>query len=135
MKINNELRDMYSLITELALVCIDRNLQIIIENPYTAPHYLTMYWPIKPAVIDKDRTKRGDYYKKPTQYFFINRQPKNNFIWEAIEDTETWTVANMTKKGKYSRQVMRSLIHPQYASRFIKEFIIDENELRGSSHD
>ena len=135
MKINSELHDMYSLISELVLVCINRNLQLIIENPYTAPHYLTMYWPIKPAIIDKDRTKRGDYYKKPTQYFFINRQPKNNFIWEALEETERWTVSKMRNTNGISRQVMRSLIHPQYARRFIKEFIIDENELRGSNHD
>ena len=42
---------------------------MVLENPYTQQHYLVRYFPIKPKIIDKDRTKDGDYYKKPTQYF------------------------------------------------------------------
>lgn len=33
------------------------------------------------------------------------------------------------KCGNLSLQKMRSMIHPQYANRFIREFIIDEKEV------
>ena len=45
---------------------------MIVENPYTQPHYLTCYFPVKPKLIDKDRTLNGDYYKKPSYYAFQN---------------------------------------------------------------
>lgn len=61
----------------------------------------------------------GDYYKKPTQYWFINCDPKNNFIFEPLELVKR-------KKINDENTVNRSMIHPQYANRFIRQYIIDE---------
>ena len=61
---------------------------MIVENPYTQQHYLVRYFPIKAKIIDKDRTQNGDYYKKPTQYFFINCEPEMNIIFEPLEWVE-----------------------------------------------
>ena len=58
MKLQNELTDLYNLLSKLVLICIRKNLKLIIENPYTQPHYLTTYWCIRPTLIDKDRTER-----------------------------------------------------------------------------
>lgn len=124
MKLQNELTNLYNLLSKLVIVVKRKNLKLIIENPYTQPHYLTTYWCIRPALIDKDRTERGDYYKKPTQYWFINCQPKNNFIFEALNYVEKKVIMN-AKKGESSVKVERSMIHPQYANRFIREFIIE----------
>lgn len=121
MKLHTELHELYIRISKLVIVCIRKGLKLIIENPYTQPHYLTAYWCIKPKVIDADRTLNGDYYKKPTQYFFINTEPKNNFLFEPIEFVECQKV--MYVKGP-SRQTQRSLIHPQYADRFIRQYIL-----------
>ena len=79
----NEMNYFYSLISKLVIVCLRYKLKIIIENPYHQDHILSQFWHIKPKVIDMDRTKRGDDFKKPTQYWFINTEPKNNFIMEA----------------------------------------------------
>ena len=132
MKLHKELSELYELISMLAYVCYERGLQAIIENPYTAPHYLTTYWCVKPAIIDKDRTERGDYYKKPTQYFFINREPRKNFIWEPqiVRDVFTIDRPEEAKKvfGDINRQTIRSMIAPEYANRFIREFILDVEE-------
>ena len=63
MQYQKELTELYLLLCQLVIVCIKNGLKLIIENPYTAPHYLTTYWCVKPTIIDKDRTQRGDYYK------------------------------------------------------------------------
>ncbi len=98
---------------------------MIIENPYMQPHYLTTYWAIKPKLIDKDRTENGDYYKKPTQFFFINCEPEANFLFEALEYVPTQVISKVKKKDNISVQTQRSMIHPQYVSRFIRQHIID----------
>lgn len=121
MKLHTELDEYYQLISKLVILCIDRNLQLIIENTFSAQHYLRQYWCMQPDLIDKDRTERGDWYKKPTQYFFVNRKPKNNLVMEVQDYVERkrlkWDVRNQTQ---------RSMIHPQYANRFIREFILDQ---------
>ena len=66
MTLHEELHRNYLLISQLAVLCIRKNLRLIIENPITQPHYLTLYWCLQPKVIDKDRTLNGDYMKKPT---------------------------------------------------------------------
>ena len=71
LKLHKELDLMYETITKLAIVCIRKNIPLIIENPYSTTHYLVKYWAIPSKVIDKDRTLRGDYFEKPTQYWFI----------------------------------------------------------------
>lgn len=43
MKLHNELHELYELISMLVVVAEKRGLQMIIENPYTQPHYLTSY--------------------------------------------------------------------------------------------
>ena len=127
MKLQNELTELYNYLSKLVIVILRKNLKMIIENPYTQPHYLTTYWCIKPTIIDKDRTERGDYYKKPTQYWFINCEPKYNFIFEPLEYVKQKTIMKAKKTDKTSIKVERSMIHPQYANRFIREYLIDIN--------
>ena len=117
LKLHRELSELYELITKLAIVCLRKNIPLIIENPYKSDHYLTRYWAIEPQVIDKDRTIRGDYYVKPTQYWFFNRKPSQNMIWEA-------QVHHDRKVVEYQTKVQRSMISKDYANRFIREFIL-----------
>lgn len=118
LELHKELHELYTLITKMVLVCIRKNIPLIIENPYSMEHYLTRYWSLKPSVIDKDRTKRGDHYKKPTQYWFVNREPSNNFIFEPMVLNERKSVVDNRN------QVERSMISKDYANRFIREFIL-----------
>lgn len=119
LKLHEELNQNYSLITKLVIICLNRKIPLIIENPYSEQHYLKRYWCVKPKLIDKNRRESGDFYKKPTQYWFINCEPKNNFIFEPIELIEGKIVMEQNT-------VNRSTIHPQYANRFIREFILDD---------
>ena len=137
LKLHEELSSNYELITKLAIIVLKKGLRMVFENPYTEQHYLTRYWCLRPAVIDKNRRDNGDYYVKPTQYWFVGCEPKNNFIFEPIEYVEQIKVNNLW--GTKQKDVeLRSMIHPQYASRFIKQYIIDyetdiENVLKGVS--
>ena len=119
LKLHEELHHLYCLISKLVIVCDKKNIPLIIENPYSTQHYLTRYWAIKPKLIDMDRRDMGDYYEKPTQYWFINCEPKNNFIFEGVNLKPTKRIADQNT-------VERSMISPDYANRFIREFILDE---------
>ena len=125
MKLHEELAENYSLICKLFHICISRNLKLIVENPYSSDHYLVRYFPIKSTLIHKDRSCYGDYYKKPTQYWFVNCKPVQNFIFgEHLKNYDTKTIAHT------HNQVKRSLISPTYANRFIRQYlIVDKNKL------
>ena len=118
--LHNSLHELYTRITQLAIVCLRREIPLIIENPYSTQHYLVRFWGIKAKVIDKDRTVRGDYYKKPTQYYFINCKPQQNMILEAYAIIDRKAVNNVHNTTE------RSLISKEYAKRFIREFILKE---------
>ena len=134
MKLIDELRDYYILVNKLFIICIDRNLKIVMENPYSEEHFLRRYWCYKPAIIDKDRRDNGDYFAKPTQYWFLNVEPTFNFLLEPIEynniDCKD-TIRFMKKEhwegtGAKNIKVARSMIHPQYANRFIRQYLIKD---------
>lgn len=118
LKLHRELSELYEVVTKLAIVSIRRGVSLIIENPYSTTHYLVKYWAIPAKIIDMDRTIRGDYYKKPTQYWFINCEPKQNMILEAYKVNSRKAIEHTHNKTE------RSLISKEYANRFIREFII-----------
>ncbi len=109
MKLHGELHELYEKLCELTVVAERKGLRMVIENPFTQPHYLTTYWCIKPSVIDKDRTNDGDYYKKPTQYFFIGFEPSFNIVMEPLDVVKTRTIARCKATETTSRQVERSM--------------------------
>ena len=124
MELHKELDENYELITKLALIVLKRGLRMVFENPYSTQHYLTRYWCLEPAVIDMDRRLDGDYMTKPTQYWFIGFKPTFNIIFEPIEWVEYRTHQGMTSKDGKSKVTRRSEIHPQYANRFIRKYIL-----------
>ena len=117
-----EMSKFYRLISKLVIVCTDRQIPLIIENPYSTQHFLTRYWPLQPAIIDKNRRINGDSYKKPTQYWFINCNPKMNILFEPIQEVEFRTIE--TERN----QVERSMIQPQYANRFLRQYVLPKNK-------
>lgn len=120
LKLHKELSQLYELITKLAIICVRKRLSLIIENPHSTTHYLVKYWCIPYTILDADRTLRGDYFRKPTQYWFINCKPQYNLIFEAYEMNEVKTIVNTSSKTE------RSMISKEYANKFIREFILEE---------
>lgn len=116
-KFQQELTQYATLITKLVIVCMRKDLPLIIENPYSKEHYLTRYWPFLPGYVDNNRRDWGDYYEKPTQFFFFNFDPLLTLDFDE-------PIANYTKKAILDMpQKQKSLISPEYARRFIKTFL------------
>lgn len=120
-QLEQERTDFYNLFCDLILVCCKKHIRLIIENPYSNNHYLVRYFPIRASIIDTNRRERGDYYEKPTQYWFINCLPSYNLNALFREQV-------MPKKRRVldypSGSKERSEISPIYARQFIEEFIL-----------
>lgn len=136
MSLLGELKHNYDLVNKMFIICFDKNLRLVMENPYSEEHFLRRYWCYPPAIIDKDRRDNGDYYAKPTQYWFVGFEPKNNLLWEAIpyNSLEVKDAIRLMKREDYektgakNKKQVRSMIHPQYANRFIRQYLIDQQE-------
>lgn len=133
MDLLDEVSQMYKLVNKLFILCMRKGLRLVMENPYSEEHFLRRYWCYLPAIIDKDRRDNGDYYKKPTQYWFVNCEPKYNLVFEpvtynAIDCKDPIRLMNKEhyeKTGAKTKKEARSMIHPDYANRFIRQYLID----------
>lgn len=97
---------------------------MIIENPATKPNYIygQQNFPA-PTIIDKDRMERGDFFKKPTAYWFFNFEPTHGFTRQRDKKQK---IVNDCKQGVKAGicSEERSMISPDYARNFICDFII-----------
>ena len=117
-----ERKDLFITFSKMVQVCMQKNIRIIIENPYSTDHYLVRYFPIKSKLIDLDRRERGDFFQKPTQYWFINCEPSYNI--DALFIVQNIQRINKRINDLPFRSKERSEISPEYAEQFIKEFIL-----------
>ena len=120
---------LYKLLYKLIAIVEIRGLRLIIENPATQPHYLLFAenFYCKPTIIDKNRLLRGDYYRKPTAYWFFNIKPTYGESFKMTKAVKTIQDAARGKGGLCSED--RSMISPEYAKNFICDFILGkENE-------
>jgi hypothetical protein len=117
-----------------------RGLRMIMENPWGELNYTNHFWFKKVTLIDRDRTKRGDYFVKPTGYWYTNCEPTMLETYQPVAPEKrkwvsagSWTddvhkftseqVAKPSRKmGECSEE--RSLISPDYARNFICDFVL-----------
>lgn len=118
LKYYNELDYYFRTFLQLLKIADKIGFKLVIENPYSEQSYIYRYAPIRPSIIDYDRRLNGDYFIKPTMYYFINFIPSSNLIFEPLDYVDYKRVCDLPKG------IERSLIHPQYANRFIREYIL-----------
>jgi hypothetical protein len=107
----------------MVCVAIERKIRMVIENPYSVQSYMCNNFIIPPSVIDRNRNLRGDYFIKPTAYWFVNCEPTNGFSLQKDKDIRTIRKSKSAgKQGLCSEE--RSMIHPDYARNFINDFIL-----------
>ena len=119
----------YSLLIKLFCIVQVRNLRMIVENPYSGQHYLVLAqnFVMNPTFIDHNRQMRGDYFKKPTAYWFVNCQPTSGTSYTKPTMTKTvFTAKAASRAGLCSEE--RSLISPDYARNFICDFILGKEQ-------
>ncbi len=117
----------YEILLKLFSVCTMTDIRLIVENPYATHHYLHSNFPYKPSVIDHNRQLRGDYFRKPTQYFFHNCEPTNGFTYQKPKETKNIKQLSGGKGGLCNEE--RSMISPDYARNFIHDFILGKEQL------
>ena len=117
----------YKLLYKMVANCILRGLRIIIENPFSSLHYLHNNFLKEPSIIDSDRTRRGDYFKKPTGYWFFNCEPTHGYSFQKpLKTLRVWESKSAAHAGLCSEE--RSMISPDYARNFICDFIIGKEQ-------
>ena len=115
----------YKLIYKLVAICIYRKIPLIIENPHNLESYISesrqnFY---KPTIIDKNRMLRGDYFIKPTAYWFFNCEPTLG-LTSLQNDKQRKIVQNEKRSNGIHCSKGRSEISPDYARNFIYDFIL-----------
>lgn len=117
--------DFFCLLNKMCCIFIERGLRLVIENPYSSQHYLHNNFLKEPSVIDIDRTRRGDYFKKPTGYWFFNCEPGHGMSYQNDKEHKTiFGSRSAPHAGLCSED--RSLISTDYARNFICDFILSE---------
>ena len=119
--------DFYKLLYKMIGICMLRGLSIVIENPFSSLHYLHNNFLKEPSIIDKDRRRRGDYFTKPTGYWFFNCEPTHGQSFQKPQkELRVWESKSASHAGLCSEE--RSMISPDYARNFICDFILGKEQ-------
>lgn len=118
----------YSLICKMVAVAYEKKLRMIIENPWNGATYLKQNFVISPSLIDHNRRLRGDYFTKPTAYWFINCEPTHGYTLQCDKEKKS---ISKSKAGKAAGLCSedRSMISPDYARNFICDFILGKEQI------
>ena len=117
----------YSLAVKMLTVAEMRGLRLVMENPWSEQTYLKANFVKAPDLVDMDRTKRGDFYTKPTAYWFINCTPTHGKSFQRQKEHKTiMTSKGASRAGLCSEE--RSMISPDYARNFICDFILGKEQ-------
>lgn len=113
----------YEIALKLFTYVSTHGLRMIVENPYSNLHYLHANFPYQPKVIDRNRRLRGDYFAKPTQYWFINCEPTSGRSYVTKQQPKR-NVCQLTGHTGNLCDEDRSMISPEYAKNFVCDFIL-----------
>lgn len=118
----------WELAVKMLTVAKERGLRLIMENPWSQQTYLKANFVIAPSTVDNNRRLRGDYYVKPTAYWFINCEPTHGFTEQQNKERKNiMGTKSSAKAGICSEE--RSMISPDYARNFICDFILGKEQI------
>ena len=104
-----------------------KEIRLIMENPWSMQTFLKANFIFPPALVDNDRSKRGDFYKKPTAYWFMNCKPTHGKSYQQLHKPKR-IVDQPHEKGGGLCSEIRSMISPDYARNFICDFILGKEQ-------
>ena len=117
----------HTLLLKLCTIVDERELRLIIENPWNVngQSFLQQNF-IKPQVIDCNRMLRGDFFTKPTAYWFIGCDPTEGYSFQNDKERKIIMKCKRNHAGLCSEE--RSRISPDYARNFICDFILGKEQ-------
>ena len=152
-KFSQERFQFYDIALKLTAVVQIKGLRMVLENPWHPVNFTNHFWFARTSIIDKDRTRRGDYFRKPTAYWFTNCKPTHGETiqqtpWNKIRTITSGSGASKTRKkmrGQMTQDELdkrflqhksmtglcdedRSMISPDYARNFICDFILGREQ-------
>lgn len=124
----------YGLAIKMFAVAAERGLRLVMENPWSENTYLKANFIIPPALIDNNRMLRGDYFVKPTAYWFVNGEPTNGRSIQFDKQKEKKKVLGSKSSGVAGLcSEDRSMISPDYARNFICDFLLGKQQKHSES--
>ena len=120
----------YELSIKMLTIAQDRGLRMIMENPWGTHSYLQRAFITPPTLIDRDRSLRGDLFRKPTAYWFINCTNTHGNTIQPRKPIRVKKDARPSEKAGLCSEE-RSMISPDYARNFICDFIIGKKQQIG----
>lgn len=113
----------FVLAIKMLTIAKSKGVRLVMENPWAEQTYLKANFVTPPSLIDNNRRMRGDYFEKPTAYWFINCEPTQGKSYQCDKPKKII----MNTKGSKQAGICsedRSMIHPDYARNFICDFIL-----------
>lgn len=117
----------FSLAVKMIGVCLCKGIRIVMENPWAEQTFLKANFIQAPSVIDENRMRRGDFFVKPTAYWFFNCRPTEGFTMQYDKEQRVVFKAKQAKSAGLCSEE-RSMISPDYARNFICDFILGKKQ-------
>ena len=118
----------FRLAVKMFAVAKERGLRLIMENPYSPVGFLKNNFVVQPSLIDKNRQRRGDFFRKPTAFWFVNCEHTSGYSYQTPKETKTVAHSKPSPMGEGVCSEERSMISPDYARNFICDFIIGKEQ-------
>ena len=143
----------YDIALKLTAVCQIKGLRMIMENPWHPTCFTNHFWFMRVTLIDNDRTRRGDFFKKPTAYWFVNCKNTYGESYQQTPKNMIKTITSGSGAAKHKKRLKktmtkeelsikfidhksrtgicdedRSMISPDYARNFICDFILGKEQ-------
>lgn len=117
----------FRLAVMMMAIAHDRGLRLIMENPWSEQTFLKANFVAAPSMVDSNRMLRGDYFCKPTAYWFVNCTPTHGMSVQNDKEKRR-IIGEKPLKGGGICNTERSMISPDYARNFICDFIIGKEQ-------
>lgn len=101
-----------------------RGLRLVMENPWSEQTFLKANFIAAPTIVDMDRTRRGDFFVKPTAFWFINCEPTQGYTRQPKKAIGRIGDPKGEVVGGGICSEYRSMISPDYARNFICDFLL-----------
>ena len=111
-------KEYYDRLIKFVGICLKKGLRLIIENPFSMQTYLKANFLKAPDLIDRDRSLRGDFFKKPTAYWFWNCEHTYGESYQRDKKVKRVIDCERVIGGGHCSEE-RSMISPDYARNFI----------------
>lgn len=132
LKRSDKRKEFYDRLIKFCAVCMRNGIRLVFENPWSEQTYLKSNFIKAPDLVDMNRAIRGDYFIKPTAYWYFNCKPTYGQSYQQTPKDKILTHDDLrggAHAGLCSEE--RSMISPDYARNFICDFILGKEQMLG----